>query len=154
MLREPMSRIMSSSATLSTATTREGAFAAPESGQPRSSASKKAIGRLPAMFRHCSEFRQHLNKLEFNSSRMTRWAFSAFGWPGRRESNDRSLACAALCVEIDGNAYSVPWRLIGEAVRATIMDGMVRIYHGSQKVAVHPTCAGRPLAVDPAHFQG
>jgi hypothetical protein len=44
-------------------------------------------------------------------------------------------------VEIDGNAYSVPWRLIGEAVRATIMDGMVRIYHGSQQAAVHPTCA-------------
>jgi hypothetical protein len=58
-------------------------------------------------------------------------------------------------VEIDGNGYSVPWRLIGETVRATIMDGIVRIYHGSQEVAVHPTCAGRrQRAVDPAHFQG
>ena len=32
-------------------------------------------------------------------------------------------------MEIDGNAYSVPWRLIGETVRATISDGIVRIYH-------------------------
>jgi hypothetical protein len=40
-------------------------------------------------------------------------------------------------VEIDGNAYSVPWRLIGEMVRATIMDGTVHIYYGSRQVAVH-----------------
>jgi transposase len=62
---------------------------------------------------------------------------------------------ADCAVEIDGNAYSVPWRLIGERVRATIMDGMVRIYHASQEVAVHPMCAGqRQRAVDPMHFQG
>ena len=41
-------------------------------------------------------------------------------------------------VEIDGNAYSVPWRLIGEMVRATIMDGTVRIHHGLHEVAVQP----------------
>ena len=40
---------------------------------------------------------------------------------------------ADYAVEINGNAYSVPWRLIGETVRATIMDGTVRIYHGSQR---------------------
>lgn len=62
---------------------------------------------------------------------------------------------ADCAVEIDGNAYSVPWRLIGETVRATITDGMVRIYHGRQEVAVHATCAGRwQRAIDPAHFQG
>jgi hypothetical protein len=33
--------------------------------------------------------------------------------------------------------------------------GWVRIYHGSQEVAVHATCAGcRQRAIDPAHFQG
>ena len=58
-------------------------------------------------------------------------------------------------VEIDGNAYSVPWRLIGEMVRATIMDGTVRIHHGLHEVAVHPICAGRRRRViDPAHFEG
>jgi hypothetical protein len=58
-------------------------------------------------------------------------------------------------VEIDGNAYSVPWRLIGETVRATITDGVVRIYHGIHEVAVHPICSGRRRRViDPGHFAG
>jgi transposase len=62
---------------------------------------------------------------------------------------------ADCAVEIDGNAYSVPWRLIGETVRATLMDGVVRIHHGSQEVAVHLACAGhRQRAIDPAHFEG
>jgi Integrase core domain len=58
-------------------------------------------------------------------------------------------------VEIDGNAYSVPWRLIGETVRATITDGVVRIYHGIHEVAVHPICSGRRCRViHPGHFAG
>jgi transposase len=62
---------------------------------------------------------------------------------------------ADCAVEIDGNAYSVPWRLIGETVRATIADGVVRIHHGGQEVAVHRTCSGhRQRVVDPAHLQG
>jgi IstB-like ATP binding protein len=50
---------------------------------------------------------------------------------------------ADCAIEIDGSAYSVPWRLIGETVRATIVDGMVRIHHGNREVAVHPVCSGR-----------
>jgi transposase len=62
---------------------------------------------------------------------------------------------ADCAVEIDGNAYSAPWRLIGEMVRATIIDGTVHIYHGSQQVAVHSVCAGRrQRSIDPAHFDG
>lgn len=58
-------------------------------------------------------------------------------------------------IEIDGNAYSVPWRLIGETVRTTIVDGMVRVYHGIHEVGVHPVCAGRRRRIiDPAHFEG
>jgi len=58
-------------------------------------------------------------------------------------------------VEIDGNSYSVPWRLIGEMVRATITEEVVRIYHGFEEIAVHPICAGRRRRViDPAHFDG
>ena len=46
-------------------------------------------------------------------------------------------------VEIDGNAYSVPWRLIGEMVRATIMDGTVRIHHGLHEL---PSIRSVPVA--------
>jgi hypothetical protein len=40
-------------------------------------------------------------------------------------------------VEIDTNSYSVPWRLIGERVAATVAAGDVRIRHGVREVAVH-----------------
>jgi hypothetical protein len=62
---------------------------------------------------------------------------------------------ADCAVEIDGNAYSVPSRLIGEMVRATIADGMVRIHHGIHEVAIHPICVGRrSRVIDPQHFAG
>ena len=58
-------------------------------------------------------------------------------------------------VEVDGNAYSVPWRLIGERVLVTVTDTTIRIHHGARQVAVHPVCAGRrQRAVDPRHFDG
>ena len=49
----------------------------------------------------------------------------------------------------------MPWRLIGETVRATIADGVVRIHHGIHEVAAHPICVGRRRrVVDPKHFEG
>ncbi|WP_051248750.1 IS21 family transposase [Inquilinus limosus] len=59
------------------------------------------------------------------------------------------------CIEVDTNAYSVPWRLIGETVRAVIAGGRISIRHGGQEVAVHPECAGRhQRLIEPAHFNG
>jgi hypothetical protein len=53
------------------------------------------------------------------------------------------------------NAHSVPWRLIGEMVRATIVDSTVRIHHGLHEVTVHPLYDGRRhRVIDPAHFAG
>ena len=48
------------------------------------------------------------------------------------------------------NAYSVPWRLIGERVRVTIGGGLVRIAHAGREVAVHAelNAAARPRATD------
>lgn len=58
-------------------------------------------------------------------------------------------------MEVDGNAYSVPWRLIGERVRVTVGSGAVRILHAGREVAVHAELAGRRgRAVDAAHFEG
>lgn len=62
---------------------------------------------------------------------------------------------ADCAIEVDGNAYSVPWRLIGERVRVTIAGGVLRIHHAGREVAVHARQAGRrQRLVDPAHFEG
>jgi transposase len=62
---------------------------------------------------------------------------------------------ADCCVEVDGNAYSVPWRLIGEGVRVELAAGRVRILHAGHEVAAHDERAGRrERALDPAHFEG
>jgi transposase len=59
------------------------------------------------------------------------------------------------CIEVDTNAYSVPWRLIGETVRAVIAGGRVHIEHAGQEVAVHAECGGRrQRLIEPAHFSG
>jgi len=62
---------------------------------------------------------------------------------------------ADCCVEVDCNAYSVPWRLIGERVRVTIGSDIVRIFCGGNEVARHAEHRGRHgRSVDVAHFDG
>jgi hypothetical protein len=56
---------------------------------------------------------------------------------------------------VDTNAYSVPWRLIGETVRIVVAGGRVSIRHAGHEVAVHPETTGRrQRVVEPAHFAG
>jgi transposase len=58
-------------------------------------------------------------------------------------------------VEFDTNAYSVPWRLIGERVRVLVAAGTVRVSHAGVEVACHQRSAGRRgRIVDPVHFAG
>jgi len=58
-------------------------------------------------------------------------------------------------VEIDTNAYSVPWRLIGERVRVEIAAGLIKIRHGGELVAEHAVRHGRhERVVQPQHFAG
>jgi transposase len=66
----------------------------------------------------------------------------------RRVRND----CA---VEVDGNAYSVPWRLIGERVEVVVAGGQVRVRHGASEVAIHQRVEGRrQRVIDTAHLTG
>jgi hypothetical protein len=51
---------------------------------------------------------------------------------------------------VDGNAYSVPWRLIGERVRVIVGSGQVHMQHAGREVAVHAELAvrrGRRMAM-------
>ena len=62
---------------------------------------------------------------------------------------------ADCAVELDTNAYSVPWRLIGERVRVLVTTETVRITHAGVEVACHRRSAGRRgRIVDRAHFDG
>jgi len=62
---------------------------------------------------------------------------------------------ADCAVAVDGNSYSVPWRLIGESVQVVVAGGQVRVSHAGHEVAVHPETAGRrQRIVDPTHFHG
>ena len=62
---------------------------------------------------------------------------------------------ADCAIEVDGNAYSVPWRLIGERVRVILAGDQLRVCHAGREVAVHPRCAGRfERRIDPRHFAG
>lgn len=60
-----------------------------------------------------------------------------------------------LCVELETNHYSVPWRYIGEHVFARTENGELRILYGGKEIARHLICAGRKQRiVDPRHFDG
>ena len=78
------------------------------------------------------------------------------GVPPFTTHRDLMRSVGADCaVAIDGNAYSVPWRLIGERVRVTVGNEIVRIHHGGREVAVHAELKGRHgRIVDDAHLAG
>jgi transposase len=78
------------------------------------------------------------------------------GRPPFRQVRELVRRVQADCaVEIDSNAYSVPWRLIGETVRVILTGEQLRVSHAGQEVAVHQRCTGRfERRVDPLHFAG
>ena len=59
------------------------------------------------------------------------------------------------CVEVDTNAYSVPWRLLGETVRVVVAGGRVCIEHRGQQVAAHGEAGGRrQRVIEAVHLAG
>lgn len=78
------------------------------------------------------------------------------GMPPFRATRDLIRRVQSDCViEVEGNAYSVPWRLIGESVGVAITNDVLRISHAGREVATHQQRAGRrQRAIDPAHFAG
>ncbi len=62
---------------------------------------------------------------------------------------------ADCAVTVDTNAYSVPWRLVGERVRVVASGGKVRVHHGGEVVAEHDEHGGRRARiVERGHFEG
>jgi transposase len=62
---------------------------------------------------------------------------------------------ADCCVEVERNAYSVPWRLIGEPVHVELAGGRVKVFHAGRQVAEHTERLGRrERAVLAEHYVG
>ena len=62
---------------------------------------------------------------------------------------------ADCAVVVDTNAYSVPWRLIGERVRVVVGGGKVRVHHDRDVVAAHDEHKGRhERIVERTHLDG
>jgi hypothetical protein len=58
-------------------------------------------------------------------------------------------------IELDTNAYSVPWRLIGETVQVVVAGGRISIRHRGAEVAAHGETTGRRQRITvPAHLSG
>jgi transposase len=81
---------------------------------------------------------------------------SPVGIPPFMTARDLLRRVGADCaIEMDGNAYSVPWRLIGERVRVTVGAGSVRVLHAGREVAVHAELKGRHgRSTDDQHLAG
>jgi hypothetical protein len=60
-----------------------------------------------------------------------------------------------LCVEVDTNHYSVPWRFIGEEVLVLVSQDSVTITHAGETIASHHRLSGRKQRVVlQEHFHG
>jgi transposase len=60
-----------------------------------------------------------------------------------------------MCVEVDTNHYSVPWRYIGEDVSVRIEGNELSVHHGGAEIARHlVSSARRARIIDRAHLGG
>ena len=115
---------------------------------------------LDAWTREVAEIRIHGTTGEAPIARFARAEAKALkpigGIPPFRATRELIRRVGSDCtVEIDSNAYSVPWRLIGDSVLVTVTDTALRIHHAGREVAVHATLSGhRQRAIDPAHYAG
>ncbi len=103
---------------------------------------------LAAWTREVADMRIHGTTGETPIERFARDEASALrplaGTPPFVSARDLLRRVGADCaIEVDGNAYSVPWRLIGERVRVTVGGGSVRVLHAGCEVALHSELKGR-----------
>jgi transposase len=115
---------------------------------------------LEAWSREIADARTHGTTGESPAARFAQGEAGALkpaaGVPPFRAARDLIRTVQGDCsVEVDANAYSVPWRLVGERVRVTVTGGMVRMFHGGQEVAAHRAFDGRrQRIVEHSHFEG
>jgi transposase len=115
---------------------------------------------LEAWTREIADVRVHGTTGETPRERFERDEAAALrslaGTPPFMTARDLLRRVGADCaIEVDGNAYSVPWRLIGERVRVTVGSGAVRVLHAGHEVAVHAELKGQHgRSTDDQHLAG
>ncbi len=115
---------------------------------------------LDGWVRDVADVRVHGTTGEAPAERFSREEAAALkpvgGRPSFQALRELTRKVQADCaIEVDGNAYSVPWRLIGEQVRVTLTGAELRVVHAGREVAIHARHDGRrQRVVDGAHFEG
>jgi transposase len=110
--------------------------------------------------REVADVRVHGTTGELPLVRFTRDEAAALrplaGRPPFRQIRELVRKVQADCaVEVDTNANSVPWRLIGESVQVSVSAGRLRIHHAGRLVAEHVEAHGRhQRIVERGHFAG
>lgn len=75
--------------------------------------------------------------------------------PFQQKRELRRVVHNDLCVEVDTNHYSVPWRFIGEEVLVLVSQDSLRISHAGATIASHRRLTGRKQrSVLAEHFRG
>jgi len=75
--------------------------------------------------------------------------------PFRIERSPQRWVSRDCLVNFEANRYSVPWRLVGEAVDVAVIGHELHIVHAGARVARHALCPGKyQLIRDPEHFAG
>jgi hypothetical protein len=75
--------------------------------------------------------------------------------PFQQNRELRRVVASDACVEVETNAYSVPWRLIGQQVTVQVSGCEVFVFDGAEEVARHPICTGRrQRVIERSHLTG
>ena len=116
-------------------------------------------GHLSWWMREIADRRRHGTTGEAPLSRFEREApqlAPCVGRPPFGQLRDLIRTVHADCsVAVDTNAYSVPWRLIGERVRVVVSGGRVRVHYGPDVVAEHEEFDGRHERItERSHLEG
>ncbi len=75
--------------------------------------------------------------------------------PFRIERSPQRWVSRDCLVTFEANRYSVPWRLVGQAVDVAVIGHELHIVHSGTRVARHALCPGKYQMIrDPEHFAG
>lgn len=104
-----------------------------------------------------ADCRVHGTTHEIPAERFAREALTA--WTGvapfRIERSPQRWVSRDCLVNFETNRYSVPWRLVGQAVEVAVIGHELHVSLAGTRIARHALCSGRYQVIrDPEHFAG